>query len=60
MIRKYPGTGLGLPIVKSLIELHGGRLDIESAPAAGTRVSLRFPKSRLRPGAALAPLSDGA
>lgn len=45
--RKYPGTGLGLPLVKSLIELHGGSLHIESKVNFGTTVSLRFPKKRL-------------
>jgi two-component system cell cycle sensor histidine kinase PleC len=52
LMRKYQGTGLGLPIVKSLIELHGGRLVIASAPGEGTRVSLMFPAQRLG-------LSDG-
>jgi two-component system cell cycle sensor histidine kinase PleC len=51
LMRKYQGTGLGLPIVKSLIELHGGRLAIASAPGEGTRVSLVFPAARLRPAA---------
>jgi len=37
------GTGLGLPIVKSLIELHNGRLSIISNPRSGTRVTLTFP-----------------
>ncbi len=40
-----PGTGLGLPIVKSLIELHGGVLKLESEPGKGTAVSLEFPAS---------------
>jgi two-component system cell cycle sensor histidine kinase PleC len=57
LMRKYQGTGLGLPIVKSLVELHGGRLEIASAPSAGTRVSLIFPAARL--GRREAPLSDG-
>ncbi|MGF1611544.1 MAG: ATP-binding protein [Kiloniellales bacterium] len=43
------GTGLGLTIVKSLIELHGGRIEIDSAPGHGTTVSLVFPKSRVLP-----------
>jgi signal transduction histidine kinase len=50
LMRKYQGTGLGLPIVKSLIELHGGRLAIASAPSEGTRVSLVFPARRLSDG----------
>jgi signal transduction histidine kinase len=40
-----PGTGLGLPIVKSLIEMHGGRLTIESKRGAGTVVTVEFPKA---------------
>jgi signal transduction histidine kinase len=45
--RRYQGTGLGLPLVKSLIELHGGRLEIESALGQGTRVGLCFPADRV-------------
>jgi signal transduction histidine kinase/sensor domain CHASE-containing protein len=41
--RKYEGTGLGLPIVKGIVELHGGTLDIESQPGKGTTVVVRFP-----------------
>ncbi len=37
------GTGLGLPIVKSLMTLHDGELKIESAPGEGTRAVIRFP-----------------
>ncbi len=37
------GTGLGLPLVKSFIEMHGGRLDIQSTPGEGTRATLYFP-----------------
>lgn len=44
------GTGLGLPVVKRLIELHGGRLEIDSALDAGVTVILMFPAARvLRP-----------
>ncbi|MBF0269491.1 MAG: GAF domain-containing protein [Alphaproteobacteria bacterium] len=39
----HSGTGLGLPIVKSLIELHGGQLELESEEGRGTTVSLHFP-----------------
>jgi signal transduction histidine kinase len=42
------GTGLGLSLVKSLIELHGGRLVIDSAPGKGTIAALDFPPERVR------------
>jgi two-component system OmpR family sensor kinase len=39
----YGGSGLGLSIVKRIIELHGGRIDIESEPSAWTRVNIFLP-----------------
>ena len=36
-------SGLGLSLVKSFVELHGGEIAIESAPSAGTRVTCRLP-----------------
>lgn len=39
------GSGLGLSIVKSIIALHGGTIDIKSTPAAGTTVTLTFPQT---------------
>jgi len=44
--RKYSGTGLGLPLTRSLVELHGGRLEIESRVGAGTTVRIRLPAER--------------
>ena len=44
--RKHEGTGLGLPLTKALVELHGGSLRIESELGAGTTVTLRFPADR--------------
>ena len=41
------GTGLGLPIVKGLIDLHGGSLELHSRLREGTRVIVRFPASRV-------------
>ncbi len=46
--RKFDGTGLGLSLVKSLVERHGGRLEIESAINLGTTVRVFFPQSRVR------------
>ncbi|SLN70289.1 sensor histidine kinase [Oceanibacterium hippocampi] len=40
--RKEEGTGLGVPLVRSLIELHGGRLTIESEVGTGTEATLFF------------------
>nr|WP_298682720.1 PAS domain-containing sensor histidine kinase [uncultured Dongia sp.] len=40
------GTGLGLPIVDSLVALHGGTLDIQSTPNVGTTITLTLPKVR--------------
>jgi len=37
------GTGLGLPLVKSFVDLHGGRLDVESNPETGTRITCVLP-----------------
>jgi signal transduction histidine kinase len=41
--RRHGGTGLGLPLAKSLVELHGGRFGIMSEPNGGTTVTIRFP-----------------
>jgi len=41
--RKYPGTGLGLPLVVSLSELHGGRFEIDSALGQGTTCNVYLP-----------------
>ncbi len=48
--RKHIGTGLGLPLAKTLVELHGGTLTLESELGVGTTVTLCFPPERtLRP-----------
>jgi len=45
--RRHEGTGLGLPLTKRMIELHGGRLDLQSEPGVGTHAALIFPASRI-------------
>jgi signal transduction histidine kinase len=44
--KREAGSGLGLSLVKSLIELHGGTVEIESALGHGTRVTCRLPIGR--------------
>jgi signal transduction histidine kinase len=43
LVKNVEGTGLGLPLVKSLIELHRGTLDIDSVKGQGTRMTVHFP-----------------
>lgn len=46
--RRHNGTGLGLTLVKALVELHGGNLGINSTKGEGTQVTLAFPQHRTR------------
>jgi signal transduction histidine kinase len=48
LTREHEGTGLGLPIAKALIELHGGELVLSSQPGDGTTARLRLPRDRVR------------
>jgi len=43
---RHRGVGLGLSIVRSFIELHGGRVEIDSRPSKGTTVTCIFPVSQ--------------
>jgi signal transduction histidine kinase len=47
--RRHDGAGLGLPLVKSFMALHGGRLELESSLGEGTVARLVFPPERMLP-----------
>jgi signal transduction histidine kinase len=46
LARRYQGTGLGLPLTKSLVTLHEGEMDIKSVPGVGTTVTVWLPRQR--------------
>jgi signal transduction histidine kinase len=50
--RKYQGTGLGLPLAKALVELHGGEFRIGSQPQVGTTVTIVLPTAAAESAAA--------
>ena len=43
------GVGLGLPIVKQVVERHGGGLEVESAKGEGTRITVLLPLTGVGP-----------
>lgn len=47
LARKYEGAGLGLPLARDLVELHGGQLTLESKLNLGTTVRFALPHARL-------------
>jgi signal transduction histidine kinase len=47
LTRKYEGAGLGLPLSKSYVEMHGGSFDLQSKIGVGTTVTVRFPAERI-------------
>jgi PAS domain S-box-containing protein len=53
--RKHHGTGLGLPLAIGLVELHDGKLRIDSVKGQGTTVTVFLPAARLTPAAATVP-----
>ena len=46
LTRRHEGSGLGLSLARKLVELHDGRLEMESEPGVGTDAQLVFPPSR--------------
>ncbi|MEM6646237.1 MAG: PAS domain S-box protein [Bacteroidota bacterium] len=54
-VEARPGTGLGLSIVKRAVEMHGGRIDVDSVVNEGTTFTVSFPAQALRIPAALKP-----
>ena len=49
MEARQKGTGLGLPIVRSLMEMEGGGFALDTAPGRGTRARVTYPPSRVHP-----------
>lgn len=45
--RNQEGSGLGVPLAKALLGLHGGELEIQSEPSVGTTISMVFPADRV-------------
>jgi signal transduction histidine kinase len=45
--RPHQGTGLGLPLARSFVELHGGSLQLESEKGRGTTARMILPASRV-------------
>lgn len=53
--REYSGTGLGLALVRRIVEMHGGTVNVTSQVGQGSQFVVRLPWSRIFPGKATAP-----
>jgi PAS domain S-box-containing protein len=60
LTRHHHGTGLGLPAVKAIMELHGGTVELTSAPGDGTEVTIAFPPERMVVAACAEPARSAA
>src|SRR5207237_4698548 len=60
LARRYEGTGLGLPLARKLIELHGGSLCVASEKGSGTTVTVTLPAARVMVDARSAVLEAAA
>lgn len=58
--RSHQGTGLGLPAVKAIMELHGGSVELRSTVGAGTEVTVVFPPDRAIDAPLAAPARSAA
>jgi len=59
LTRRYEGVGLGLPLTKAFVEIHGGTLQLESTVGEGTTITIRMPAERIAGAEKLARAAAG-